>query len=62
MRKLNWAIGKVEAEKLRQGDLETEEFDLRWWEGGRETGKLEGRESETQRLRKLNWEIGKVES
>ena len=41
--------------------METEEVDFRWREGGRETGKLEGRERETQRLRKLNWEIGKVE-
>ena len=53
-------MGKQKAEKLRQGDLETEEVYLRWREGGRETGKLEGRESETQILRKLNWEIGKV--
>ena len=27
-------------------------------EEGKETGKLEGQESETWRLRKLNWEIG----
>ena len=56
-------LGRKKAEKLRQGDLETK--------GGRETGKLEGLESETgkleglesetQRQRKLNWETGRLE-
>ena len=46
-RKLNWEIGRLEdweSRRLRngQGDFETEVVDLRFKEGGTETGKLEG--------------------
>ena len=41
--------------------MDIEEVELRRREGESETWKLEGRRSETQRMRKLNSKIGKVQ-
>ena len=53
-------MGKSKAKKLRQGDLQTEEVDMRQIEGGRETGSLRKRDLETEEVELGDWEAGRL--